>query len=241
MKDRTSSTATALRLDDFVNGVSNSVATIATPRPAPATDSIDATQQIIGFRIMRKTEIAPAWWGEAVEVGETVSLIVANQFCEQQNKVTMNPNRSMRIEFYADPIYVTANSDAEEALRRVQGRPAPIRPPSATATLPSSEFLASINADGDVPSIYETRLATDPEPWSMIEVIVNYVSPIFANDTIVVAADGADGRGRCLVIADGQDLAEAQGWMGRGKVTLAGRRAELFGSVGLDIRRVVAA
>lgn len=64
-----------------------------------------ASEQIIGFRIMRSTEIAPAWWAKAIEVGETGSAIVANRFCDEQNKVTMNPNRAKRLEYYTDPIY----------------------------------------------------------------------------------------------------------------------------------------
>ncbi|MFJ8871066.1 hypothetical protein ACIRD6_35605 [Streptomyces sp. NPDC102473] len=67
---------------------------------APALGPADVT----GFRIMRETEIAPAWWGKPTEVGETVSATVADRFCREQNTVTMNPNRSKRIQFWAEPI-----------------------------------------------------------------------------------------------------------------------------------------
>ena len=105
-------------------------------------------------------------------------------------------------------------------------------------------YLASVDADGDVPTVHGTRLATDinPDtgrPWeaAFVEVTVHYVSPVSPDDTVFLIVDGADGRGRALVIADGQDHAECEGWLYGHKVTLAGRRTELFGAVGLDIRR----
>lgn len=70
--------------------------------------------QITGFRIMRKFEIAPGWWAQPREVGDTPSATVADSFCAEQNKVTMDLNRSKRIEFYADPIYA---DDTETATR----------------------------------------------------------------------------------------------------------------------------
>ena len=66
---------------------------------------------------------------------------------------------------------------------------------------------------------------------------MHYVSPVSPEDTVYLIVDGADGRGRALVIADGQDLAECESWLYGRKVTLAGRRTDLFGTVGLDIRR----
>ncbi|MDX3714403.1 hypothetical protein PV733_36860 [Streptomyces europaeiscabiei] len=77
-------------------------------QPSPAAQAA----QITGFRIMRQTEIAPGWWGKATEVGETGSSIVAYNFCTQQNKVTLDPNRTKRIEFYTDPVY-GAEADRE--------------------------------------------------------------------------------------------------------------------------------
>lgn len=76
----------------------------------------------VGYRIMRTTEVAPSWWGTPREVGETASVFVATQFCTEQNTVTMNPNNSKRIEFYAEPLYAATDSDpdADEALRRVR-------------------------------------------------------------------------------------------------------------------------
>ncbi|MFF2184588.1 hypothetical protein [Streptomyces sp. NPDC058155] len=64
-----------------------------------------SAEQIVGFRIMRETEIAPSWWAQAKEIGETVSATVADKFCTEQNNVTMNPNRVKRHRYYADPIY----------------------------------------------------------------------------------------------------------------------------------------
>lgn len=109
------------------------------------------------------------------------------------------------------------------------------------------KYLAAVDADGDVPTLHDTRLASDIAPhtgvpWeaAFIRVSVHYVSPISPDDTVYLIVDGADGRGRALVIADGQDHAEAEGWLYGQTVTLAGRRTELFGHVGLDIRRTPA-
>ena len=80
-------------------------------------------EQIIGFRIMRRTEVAPGWWGQPTEVGETGSATVADSFCREQNAVTMDLNRGRRIEFYADPIYAPTAplpSAAAEALARLE-------------------------------------------------------------------------------------------------------------------------
>lgn len=76
-------------------------------QPTPATERAAQAAQITGFRIMRQTEIAPGWWGTPSEVGDTPSATVAYNFCTEQNKVTLNPNRAKRIEYYADPIYAT--------------------------------------------------------------------------------------------------------------------------------------
>lgn len=64
--------------------------------------------QVIGFRIMRETEVAAGWWGQPSEVGETGSATVADSFCRDQNATTMDPNRSKRIRYFAEPIYETA-------------------------------------------------------------------------------------------------------------------------------------
>lgn len=80
----------------------------------PNTDELllqAATSPIIGWRIMREDEIAPAWFSTGKEVGETVGASVANEFCRQQNEITMNPNRSVRIMFYADPIFAEPATD----------------------------------------------------------------------------------------------------------------------------------
>ncbi|MFD5899141.1 hypothetical protein [Streptomyces sp. NPDC060366] len=75
-------------------------------RPALAPDfTARPADQIIGFRIMRETEIAPSWWAQAKEIGETASATVADKFCTEQNSVTMDPNRVKRHRYYADPIY----------------------------------------------------------------------------------------------------------------------------------------
>ena len=124
----------------------------------------------------------------------------------------------------------------------------------STSTIPAlswadrMKYLAGVNADGDVPTLFNTRLTSDIDPatgrpWTHthIHVSVHYVSPISPEDTVYLVVDGADGRGRAIVIADGQDLAECEGWMYRQTVRLAGRRTELFGTVGLDIRRTTQA
>lgn len=66
--------------------------------------------QVVGFRIMRRTEVAPGWWGQPAEVGDTRSATVADNFCREQNATTMNLNRVKRIQYTADPIYA---ADAE--------------------------------------------------------------------------------------------------------------------------------
>lgn len=70
----------------------------------PETRAAEA-EQITGFRIMRQTEAAPGWWGMAVEIGDTRSATVAYDFCTEQNKVSMDPNRDRRAEYYSEPIY----------------------------------------------------------------------------------------------------------------------------------------
>lgn len=80
---------------------------------APERSVISPTvPQITDFRIMRQTEVAPGWWGAPVEIGETGSATVADRFCTEQNAVTMDPNRSKRIEFYAEPIDATPVGEA---------------------------------------------------------------------------------------------------------------------------------
>mgnify|MGYP001563254292 CR=1 FL=1 len=82
--------------------------------------------QITGFRIMRRTEVAPGWWAQPTEVGETGSATVADSFCREQNAVTMDANRTKRIEYYADPIYADGTEPlppaAEAALARLELR-----------------------------------------------------------------------------------------------------------------------
>jgi hypothetical protein len=82
------------------------------PPLAAAARAAEAAQ-IAGFRIMRSTEVAPGWWGQPREVGETGSAAVADSFCREQNAVTMDPNRPKRIMYSADPIY--ADGPAAEA------------------------------------------------------------------------------------------------------------------------------
>lgn len=74
---------------------------------------------IVGYRIMRTTEVAPGWWGIPREIGETVSALVANRFCSEQNAATMNPNRSKRIEFYAEALYAAPEADPTASARRL--------------------------------------------------------------------------------------------------------------------------
>lgn len=79
------------------------------------TAPLSSGVQVVGFRIMRETEIAPEWWGQPSEVGETGSATVVYNFCAGQNAVTMNPNRTKRIHFYADPIFASSASVALQA------------------------------------------------------------------------------------------------------------------------------
>lgn len=81
------------------------------PSPASTPETrILLASQTSGFRIMRETEVAPSWWGTPREVGETGSATVAHHFCDEQNAVTMNPNRSKRIQYFAEPIMAAVSA-----------------------------------------------------------------------------------------------------------------------------------
>ncbi|MDX3531611.1 hypothetical protein P1P75_35765 [Streptomyces sp. ID05-39B] len=71
---------------------------------SPDSQSDVALGQVVGFRIMRETEIAPSWWAQPTEIGETGSPIVADRYCAEQNRLTMDPNRAKRQRYFADPI-----------------------------------------------------------------------------------------------------------------------------------------
>jgi hypothetical protein len=77
---------------------------MSTATPTPITPAPTA-EEVVGFRIMRETEIAPHWWAKPVEIGETGSGAVAEQFCSSQNAVTMNPNREKRQRYFIEPVF----------------------------------------------------------------------------------------------------------------------------------------
>lgn len=56
------------------------------------------------YRIVSIREIAPGWFSDPFEVGETASATVAVTYCDAQNAVTMSPNRSVRKQYYAEPV-----------------------------------------------------------------------------------------------------------------------------------------
>lgn len=64
---------------------------------------MNATSTKTAYRIVCIREIAPGWWGSESEVGETASGEVAYTYCHAQNAVTMNPNRSVRKQYYFIP------------------------------------------------------------------------------------------------------------------------------------------
>ncbi|WP_393057698.1 hypothetical protein [Streptomyces sp. LN549] len=100
-----------------------SLTAAASPLPGDAYEErLRRSEMAIGYRIMREIEVAPGWWGIAREVGETVSAQVANEYCAEQNAVTMDLNRAKRHHYTADPIYAATDSDPDmdEALRRVR-------------------------------------------------------------------------------------------------------------------------
>ncbi|MFF0140453.1 hypothetical protein ACFYRN_28815 [Streptomyces sp. NPDC005227] len=76
--------------------------TLSTPESRAAAAAL-----ITGFRIMRRREAAPGWWGIPIEIGDTRSGTVAYDFCTEQNKVSMDPNRNRRSEYYSEPVYST--------------------------------------------------------------------------------------------------------------------------------------
>lgn len=84
--------------------------------PVDNVHLVSTADQIVGFRVMRETEIAPHWWATPIEIGETVSGPVAYSFCDEQNKVTMNPDRAKQHRYFAEPIYGTPDSTASSIL-----------------------------------------------------------------------------------------------------------------------------
>lgn len=104
--ESTSATAPTAQHPSPIASIST-VDAASTTAPIPADLEVRArlAEQIIGFRIMKQTEIAPGWWGQPVEVGETGSATVAMTFCDRENAVTLDPNRSKRIQYFAEPIY----------------------------------------------------------------------------------------------------------------------------------------
>jgi hypothetical protein len=129
----------------------NLVTVDAASATAPVLPSADTArgrqllaEQIVGFRIMRQTEIAPGWWGQAVEVGDTGSGKVAHQFCMEQNRVTMNLNRPKMIQYFAEPIYAEPMSendrlahDKASHVRRTAVVEQPVLPPLPPAGTPA--------------------------------------------------------------------------------------------------------
>ncbi|MEU5322979.1 hypothetical protein AB0G67_40445 [Streptomyces sp. NPDC021056] len=97
-KDRTAALSMAPHPGDFVH------------QAAPTAG------QIVGFRVMRETEIAPHWWATPTEIGETVSGPVAFGFCDKQNKVTMNPDRVKQHRYFVEPVYGIPDSTADSIL-----------------------------------------------------------------------------------------------------------------------------
>jgi hypothetical protein len=63
-----------------------------------------ATTAKATYRIVSTREIAPGWFGAPVEVGETASATVAVRYCDEQNAMSMDPNRPVRKQFYVEPI-----------------------------------------------------------------------------------------------------------------------------------------
>jgi len=99
-------------------------------------------------------------------------------------------------------------------------------------------YLSHLNADGHVRTDAGVWLADEiGEHLFVVDVKVDYVSPV-VGDVLYGTMTAADGTGKALIIADAQDLAEAEGWMGR-TVRLAGRATLLFGQPAIDLRRVV--
>lgn len=75
----------------------------------PADRALRANR-IIGYRIMRETQRGGGWWARPIEIGETGSWKVAEEFCNEQNAETMDINRARRHFYFADPIFDEACS-----------------------------------------------------------------------------------------------------------------------------------
>ena len=128
----------------------------------------------------------------------------------------------------ATPQLSAASRDADrEGARRPRGQ----------FTVEARErYLSHLNADGHVRTDHGKWLAEEiGTHLFVVDVRVDYVSPA-VGDILYATMTAADGTGKALIIADAQDLDEAEGWMGR-TVNLAGRATLLFGQPAIDLRR----
>lgn len=63
---------------------------------------MSATTTRTVYRILRTREIAPGWFSAPFEVGETISATVAMAYCDEQNATSMDPNQSVRSQYFTE-------------------------------------------------------------------------------------------------------------------------------------------
>lgn len=99
------------------------------------------------------------------------------------------------------------------------------------------KYLRGLNVNGRIRTAGDQLLAGMAGRWALIEVTVEYVSPVSPDGTIVLVVAGRDRQGEALVQMDAQDRAEALDWMDREYASLLGMATALYGQPTLDLRR----
>jgi hypothetical protein len=102
-------------------------------------------------------------------------------------------------------------------------------------------YLRGLNVNGRIRTAGDQLLADMASRWALIEVTVEYVSPVAPDGTIVLVVAGRDRQGEALVQIDAQDRAEALDWMDRDYASLLGKATVLYGQPALDLRRATLA
>jgi hypothetical protein len=102
-------------------------------------------------------------------------------------------------------------------------------------------YLRGLNVNGRIRTAGDQLLADMAGRWALIEVTVEYVSPVAPDGTIVLVVAGRDRQGEALVQMDAQDRAEALDWMDRDYASLLGKATVLYGQPALDLRRATLA
>lgn len=103
------------------------------------------------------------------------------------------------------------------------------------------KYLRGLNVNGRIRTAGDQMLADMAGRWALIEVTVEYVSPVAPDGSVVLVVAGRDRQGEALVQMDAQDRAEALDGMDRDYASLLGKATVLYGQPALDLRRVTLA